>query len=165
MYQAQSTTKVTLLLVSVFLSMFLVALDRTIISTVWPTPRDSLQSLCLDGLVIDPRPSADFGIFRGDTRNHKRIQLSPRRRVVRQRLLVDVLFVPAAVWQTLHLLPRQSGSPHEHLALRGQLCHLWSRAQLYSFHCGASHRRSGCRWNTRRCRTLTAITSFAQAAG
>ncbi len=39
MYQAQSTTKVTLLLVSVFLSMFLVALDRTIISTVWPTPR------------------------------------------------------------------------------------------------------------------------------
>lgn len=30
----QSVTKVTLLLISVFLSMFLVALDRTIISTV-----------------------------------------------------------------------------------------------------------------------------------
>jgi hypothetical protein len=33
-YQEQSATEVTLLLVSVFLSMFLVALDRTIISTV-----------------------------------------------------------------------------------------------------------------------------------
>lgn len=33
-YQDQSATKVILLLVSVFMSMFLVALDRTIISTV-----------------------------------------------------------------------------------------------------------------------------------
>jgi hypothetical protein len=33
-YQEQSATRVTLLLISVFTSMFLVALDRTIISTV-----------------------------------------------------------------------------------------------------------------------------------
>jgi hypothetical protein len=33
-YPDQSATKVTLLLISAFLSMFLVALDRTIISTV-----------------------------------------------------------------------------------------------------------------------------------
>ena len=34
-YQEQSATRVTLLLTSVLMSMFLVALDRTIISTVW----------------------------------------------------------------------------------------------------------------------------------
>lgn len=33
-YQEQSTTKVVLLLVSIMMTMFLVALDRTIISTV-----------------------------------------------------------------------------------------------------------------------------------
>ncbi|GME34335.1 mfs aflatoxin efflux [Neofusicoccum parvum] len=44
-YQAQSATKVFLLLISVFLSIFLVALDRLIISTAIPEITDEFHSL------------------------------------------------------------------------------------------------------------------------
>ncbi|KAH1295198.1 hypothetical protein KXX11_008439, partial [Aspergillus fumigatus] len=44
-YQEQSTTKVVLLLVSIMMTMFLVALDRTIISTAIPQITNEFDSL------------------------------------------------------------------------------------------------------------------------
>ena len=44
-YREQSAARVTLLLISVLMSMFLVALDRTIISTVWVHSNEQISRI------------------------------------------------------------------------------------------------------------------------
>lgn len=92
--------KTFLLLSAVFLSMFLVALDRTIISTVRSTPPKTTHLTYTDTNVLT-----------GNSSDHPGVQFPPGCWLVRECLLVDLLCIPIAVWQIVCHVPSPMG-PH-----------------------------------------------------
>nr|POE56464.1 hypothetical protein CFP56_33436 [Quercus suber] len=122
--------RILVVLIAVFTCMFLVALDRTIISTVSERMlrcalRAKAQDYCTD----------DRGrIHSGNPSNHSRFPVAIIGGMVWLCLSPDMLCIPALVRQTLHLLFCQRHIPKQPPFIRDRLCYLWCSTKFNRFH-------------------------------
>lgn len=125
--QYPSGAKVLVIMGSLYISMFLVALDRTIIATAIPRITDEFNS-------IDVSSTHDqlFDDFAKSKLGHW---------LVRLRVFVDGLRLHSLIRAYLHFLLFQMDFPLWYLLLRGRLRNMWRSPQFDSTHRGPCYQR------------------------
>lgn len=122
----------TILIIGLCLSVFLISLDRTIITTVY-----SLSS----------HPSTLMLIGAGYPIYHRRVSFFRRHWMVWIGLSSYSLSLPATLWPNLHAFQHEMVVLSVNHGFRNRKFDLWCCSQLSSLDCGKGACRLGKRWN------------------